>query len=1663
MKKLIITYIFSLLYIFEGFSQTAFFNVSKSADCNILKISIDASSSKGKAPLTYFWDFGNGNTTSGSDKAVVDAIYVQPGEPVISLYVKDANGIKSDVFNKTVYIHSGPKIDFDVSGTQTCLGQTVQFKNKTIAGSSKITGYIWNIGNNISLNEKDPSYTFTNTGNYDVSLVVTDENGCNVNLKKSNLVSVSNSFKTEFKAVNTSACSLPFETEYKDLTDYQSLSGHKFSYNWNFGDGSTSTEQNPKKTYSNPGSMDVQLTVTDLNSKCYSTEKVDNYINLDFRKPLLNIQFKSKNCTEYIYKFSPNVKDLPIGTIKTFDYGDGTNYNLNDTESEVMHSYFSSGKKYIKLTFSNPKNANCSQSSVDSIIVPDNGLDFKASNPNGCKIPFSTSFSTLNINDAESYTWDFGDGTSSAEANPSKTFVQNGNFTIKLKVKSKSGCTYNFEKPEYIKVGPLKASFTSDAKRIQSLPNEFEKHPIADQSVLYGGCVPFEVNFVNTSPAGSNTTSSWDFGDGTKSSSSSANISHTYLKQGIYSPTLSIKDDQNCEAIFTCKDCVKAGEPPVASIELSGPDTVCCLYEKSFAAKIKPDHFDFLWYNIVLNDGGPSPGITQAYYKNSAGNWNFEDNTGTILPFAPAGLGLNYQQSTFALPSGNQPDFYFYAYKNGCATKIEKPKYQTHLLPWGTFKPLPCNEEEELKGGDILDFNKVGGNWILGKDTKGNPMKLSKATVTFEFNSKSGCKMAKVSKTFTAAELGFDIEAGSFQKIQQLGLFPKVKIPECAGKGDELLSTTYLYTHDDATKSYQNGKCECEEHWPYKIGAKKKPSYTLNNRKGCAPLEVEFSSKSDTSEIIYVFENGLTFQGTKFKKSFSDAGVYRFKTVSSHCSEGKWTDSIIVSNPKAKFSINQSAFCLKPNSSSNENKQLIVTDHSDGGAYLISKWNWDLGNGKVITKSDSSKLDITLTEKDVAADTKKPRFIKLTVSDLNNCKSTDSIQVFFRKTTSKLDIVKTTGCYDSLKVSLAELNKGGFPPYTGNFSLSRINGNEQIKMTEADINTINQKALLLDTNGIYKLSVNITSDALGTCMSQFDTVIAVKYQSLAPNFKIKGKTQFSCVPSLVEAFDASAKFAGREIKSWNWKFINQSTNQEVNGTGEKPVPFALTDSGYYSLNLTIIDESGCKKSINKDSVIFINDLRGKITEIPKALCPDEMGQFTGLSTNAQNYFWDFGDGIVGSGLNVKHSYKSTGEKNISFIVTDTSNCKRSYTGKLLVKKAPVFELGNDTLICEKEQIIYSVPKDLGYVYKWNNGNLTSSITINSEGLYTLLIQDTIIKCNYKDSVKVSISKLPTVSIDSVPPVCKGEDLVLSGHTNGLGKKFEWIRNNLVVFKTTLKYNMVVEDNPLITLNIINADGCNIKDSIRLNILQRPVVTLSNQSVCPEDSIILKPQVQNLNPLFKWHWTFNSQRVQGDTFNFKSAKVGGLYGVTYGKENCLSNAVALLNIHPLPDTKTNPEKVNYCEEFGSIYLDGGKAHSYLWFHEGETQKDISISKPGLYILKLGTEHNCYKLDTVEVESRCAPQIFVPTAFTPELAGENKIHKIFGYNIGSFSIVIFNRWGEIIYESKDIKQPWDGYYRNELMPSGVYPWIIKYTGNNPDHTEIKQLEGKVVLER
>lgn len=109
--------------------------------------------------------------------------------------------------------------------------------------------------------------------------------------------------------------------------------------------------------------------------------------------------------------------------------------------------------------------------------------------------------------------------------------------------------------------------------------------------------------------------------------------------------------------------------------------------------------------------------------------------------------------------------------------------------------------------------------------------------------------------------------------------------------------------------------------------------------------------------------------------------------------------------------------------------------------------------------------------------------------------------------------------------------------------------------------------------------------------------------------------------------------------------------------------------------------------------------------------------------------------------------------------------------------------------------------------------------------------------------------------------------------------------------------------------------------------------------------------------------------------------------------------------------------------------------------------------GRYPVKLVCESNqgCKDSLTKEVLVKVKSKFYVPTAFSPNKNNINDYFHIGTYNISTFKIIIFNRWGEIIYESYDKDFKWDGYYKGKKVPEGVYHYIVQTVDKNGDEGE------------
>lgn len=455
--------------------------------------------------ITYIWDFGDGATSTLTNPTHV---YTTPGNYNIKLIATNGfgcNGITTK--NNFITIHPKPDATFTSPFTSSC--DSIDVFNFNNAGTG-IATWLWDFGDGTTSTLQNPTHVYNSTGSFTVTLIATTILGCIDTVSIPNYITIGNTLIPNFTVNNSTGCdslTVSFSCNVPNAT----------SWSWNFGDGGTSTQQNPTHFYASPGNYNITLTVT-TTSGCNGTVTLPNYIQVD---PLPVVNFTATQatpCDPYTFQFTNTSTN---GTTYLWEFGDGSTSTAqnpvhtfpNDTTYDVtLHVYSVNGCEII-LT----------------IPAAVNIIDYKPAinaNPKtGCP-PLPVTFSTNAYPGANSWLWDFGDGTTSTLMNPSHTYTTVGNYTVRLNITTTAGCADSNKRVNFIKVVAGQVNYT--------VPDTIF------------GCTTFTVTFVD--PTEGSNYWLWDFGDG--DTSNLQNPTHSYPNPGIYTVTLQTSMAGGCSQSF---------------------------------------------------------------------------------------------------------------------------------------------------------------------------------------------------------------------------------------------------------------------------------------------------------------------------------------------------------------------------------------------------------------------------------------------------------------------------------------------------------------------------------------------------------------------------------------------------------------------------------------------------------------------------------------------------------------------------------------------------------------------------------------------------------------------------------------------------------------------------------------------------------------------------------------------------------------------------------------------------------------------------------------------------------------------------------------------------------------------------------------------------------
>lgn len=1263
-RKTALTLLF-LFCIVLSYAQTANFTTSTTSGCSPLVVNFQDLSTGN--PTSWFWDFGNGATATLQNPSTT---YFIPGTYTVTLTVTNAGG--SNTLTRTQYItvYGKPTVNFIVSDSAGCFPLRGQFTDlSTPSAGTTNTSWLWDFGDGTQSTQQNPLHVFTNTGSYTVNVKITNDKGCHAVLVKQAYINVAGGVTSDFSNNQPTVCRPPYNINF---TSNSSGPG-TLTWYWDFGDGTSSTQQNPVHTYTTPGNYTVSMATTSSDG-CSDTMRKVSVLNIQN----INTGFAAPDsvCVNSTINFVNNSTPAPVSS--SWDFGDGN----TSSSANPIKSYTSVGTYTVHLfnTYSY-----CTDSFSKNIRILSRPVaNFTSDVTSRCQPNLTVNFQDLSTN-AISWLWNFGDGTTSTLSNPSHTYTNYGNFDVQLIATNNSGCTDTMRRAGYIKI----------ARPVITFP-----------SLPVNGCIPYNIApIANIITLDVVTSYSWNFGDG--GTSTASNPSYTYLNQGTYPVTLTITTSTGCTETYTYANAVRVGRKPI--VNFSALPTNVCAFQSVQFKDLTNEADQWLW---VFGDGSSSTAQNPSHQYSDTGAMDvilYATNNGcrdsllktdyVVVKPPIAGFGyqttcLNRKQFSF-IDSSIGAKSWYWDFGDGTTSTLQQP---VHIFPsFGSFNVTLTVSNDTCQHSVTKKVAVI--NEAPDFTASPNPV-CYPATVNFSATSLN---------TNNITTYYWDVGNGTYA----LSSFPYFSNTYGASGYYTIgLITVDIYGCRDTTikPNYVriNGPVA---------------NFSAINRTGCKGLSVTFNDLSRTDGISNIiswewnFGDGTvqTFGGPPFSHTYANAGSYSVNlkvTDANGCSNSiSMPNFITTTDPKALFSTTDTLTC--PGGT-------VQFTNQSAAINFTSVWSFGDGNASTALAPSNIYLNPGLYS------------VKLKITDQYGCSDSftkkDYIQVnkpiasysvndsVTFCTPFEVDFKNTSQYYVS---SLWDLG-GGISTLKDPIQFYNLPGIYKIKLivtspggcmdstfgTVHVYDTIGSRVTYTPLDGCKPLSVNLDAYSNGPATYTWDfgdgvlitndntqmnhiynffgkfvpkVILTDPAGCIIPvsgldTIRIKGATvkfgldkKFFCDSGLVSFIDSTTY--NDSLMVYNWDFGDGTISNIQNPTHFYSTP------GFYTPSLNVLTENACVDtfrlnnaikivqspliSIGGDSVICVNDFI------------QHLGVFDRSDTSAVQWAWQLPNGNTSNLQNpVIQQYKQSGNFVVRTVAINSSGCKDTATKNIRINPLP---------------------------------------------------------------------------------------------------------------------------------------------------------------------------------------------------------------------------------------------------------------------------------------------------------------------------------------------------------------------------------------------------------
>lgn len=1290
------------------------------------------------------WYFGNGGT---SDTTTPIASYVNPGTYDVSLVVSNAQGQDSITKEDFITVFENPTAAFTVDQNGGCVPLSVNFQDQTNLGDAAISNWLWDFGDGTTSNQNNPGHTYQIEGTYSVSLEVEDQNGCKDVVSKTDLIDVQQAPQTDFTSDIKYGCEPPFEVNFSN----QSTGGSNVNYEWKFGDGQSSSNKNPSHTYQNYGQFDVELIATS-NGGCGDTITKTNFIIVDTLESNMYISQKNGCLKPNITEFQFIDSTMPHANMHSWNFGDGFQVNGN----YITHTYNSPGNYQVTLITGNQS---CKDTLVDSVHVQQVTADYNLDTLKACKPPLTVNFSDKSFN-ADSWQWNFDNGNTSNQQNPSQTFNSFGEYDISLVVTNPSGCIDSIQKRKVVIQEPTASIFTDKEE----------------------GCAPLQTNLQSSIQAiGQVKGTLWDLGEG--DTATTPDTSKVFQDTGVYQVTLKATTNLGCEA--TEEREIQVGNPPTGDFSIN-PDTGCVgesltlnpttdfadkrkwKFRKNAPLKVNIPHYQYRDtgnYDVTLylshNGCQGDTIIKENYIKIEGPRAGFVTNQNCDNHYAPSFTDTSILADTLKWKFGDGDSAFIpnptHSYgqrgsypvtltvsnvSTGCTTSVSKdvvisePRAKftaSDSLSCPPFKNLQLDADSSVDVAGLSYF------WEYGNGQKWGPL---------DTNDRSLLKQPPSP----------NYDTGGIYDIQLVVL-------DLKGCPDTATKSIQVFNHDT------------------KIGA--------NAFRGCDSLEVDFEDQTVTDTTItsreWQFGTGDSSSVNKPSYNYNSTGTYPVTLITEdtlNCKDTA-TREVTITSPSAFFFATSQDAC--------QGEEIRFVSSSSGNSLQLE---WYFGD----TTTATGKLPFHSYNYSDTFD------VDLVITDNNQCKDT-----FTRK-----DYIRIN---DPVSQFIADTLNAACPPFLVNFE-NRTKGQNfdaKWKFGDKSGSVLNDPTHNYTRPGSYDVSL-ITSNKSGCA----DTLTKKDYIQIGgPDADYTVTPTQGCKPLKVQFNN----FNQKDVETTTWDFgdgktqIGDTVVHNYQNYGEFEPTMILSNNRQGNLE--------CEYGLPLDSTIVIDTVDANFTLSSDSICEQETVSLTNQEVGAiQSREWQLDqDSTFSSKSPGPFKYDSFGNYSIQLKVTTNKGCKDSTEKEVRVNPIPSIQASGGGFVCEGDSLQLNATDDPDYQYSWqpkrglNDPQLPYPIAApDSSTQYQVQVTDENNCQNESEKVQVTVQERPKLTIFSDTTIVIGDSADLRASTDYRVKNYRWQPADSLVCDTCQNTRVHPAKNTTYKLQVEDTADCFVvKDAVLVKV------------------------------------------------------------------------------------------------------------------------------------------------------------------------------------------------------------------------------------------------------